>query len=74
MLIALAVVVLPMLLGGRPDSDGQESQQIELPQQPPELDFETRRYPIGEQAPSRQPDSTPPVVKPLPSPGSSPDL
>ena len=47
-LIALAVVVLPMLLGGRPESDVQETQTIELPPQPSELDFQTRRYPIGE--------------------------
>lgn len=46
-LIALAVIVLPMLLGGRPENGGQESQKIELPPQPSELDFETRRYPIA---------------------------
>jgi DedD protein len=68
-LIALAVIVLPMLLGGRPGGDPQELQKIELPPQPSELDFETRRYPIGEQAPERQPESTPAVVKPLPTPG-----
>jgi len=42
------VVVLPMLLGGRPEEDAQEAQTIELPPQPAELDFETRRFPIGE--------------------------
>jgi DedD protein len=47
-LIALAVVVLPMLLGGRPDEGTQEAQTIELPPQPSELDFQTRRYPVGE--------------------------
>lgn len=47
-LIALAVVVLPMLLGGRPEQAAQQSQKIELPPQPAELDFQTRRYPIGE--------------------------
>ena len=47
-LIALAVVVLPMLLGGRQEPAAQHSQKIELPPQPAELDFETRRYPIGE--------------------------
>ncbi len=47
-LIALAVVVLPMLLGGRPEQAAQQSQRIELPPQPAELDFQTRRYPIGE--------------------------
>ncbi len=47
-LIALAVIVLPMLLGGRPEGGAQGPDKIELPQQPPELSFETRRYPIGE--------------------------
>lgn len=47
-LIALAVVVLPMLLGGRPEDGTIETQRIELPPQPGELDFETRRYPLGE--------------------------
>jgi DedD protein len=67
-LIALAVVVLPMLLGGRPDGDAPESQKIELPPQPSELDFETRRYPIGEQVPKPQADRSEAVVKPLPTP------
>jgi DedD protein len=49
-LIALAVVVLPMLLGGRPDGAAQETRKIELPPQPAELDFQTRRYPIGDAA------------------------
>ncbi len=53
-LIALAVIVLPMLLGGRPDGAAPESQKIELPPQPAELDFETRRYPIGETPAPRQ--------------------
>ena len=48
-LIALAVIVLPMLLGGRPEGETQQTRKIELPAQPPELSFETRRYPIGEQ-------------------------
>jgi DedD protein len=67
-LIALAVVVLPMLLGGRPDHSNPESQKIELPPQPAELDFETRRYPIGDQkSPDpRKQETAPP--KPLPSP------
>ena len=55
-LIALAVVVLPMLLGGRPGDKTQQAQKIELPPQPAELDFETRRYPVGEKAPA-SPDS-----------------
>jgi len=55
-LIALAVIVLPMLLGGRPDGENQQTRKIELPAQPPELSFETRRYPIGEQSSGQQAD------------------
>jgi len=72
-LIALAVVVLPMLLGGRPDGEGQETQIIELPPQPPELDFETRRYPIGESPTARDPNVEPQPTRPLPTPGPTPD-
>jgi DedD protein len=72
-LIALAVVVLPMLLGGRPDGDVPESQKIELPPPPSELDFETRKYPIGEQSPKPRTDRSEAVVKPLPSPGLPPE-
>ncbi|MBT8048691.1 MAG: hypothetical protein HKN57_11170 [Xanthomonadales bacterium] len=74
-LIALAVVVLPMLLGGRPDGDSRETQKIELPSQPPELDFETRRYPIGRQDPAPEQDSsqTPAATLPVPEPPSSPE-
>jgi DedD protein len=53
-LIALAVIILPMLLGGRPDGENQQTRKIELPAQPPELSFETRRYPIGEQDTQQQ--------------------
>ena len=56
-LVALAVVILPMLLGGQPDSP-QESQPIEIPPRPAELSFETRRFPIGEQ-PADQPSVLP---------------
>lgn len=58
-LIALAVVVLPMLLGGRQDRAAQETRKIELPPQPAELDFQTRRYPIGDAAvaPQAAPDA-----------------
>jgi DedD protein len=52
-LIALAVIVLPMLLGGRPEGETQQTRKIELPAQPPEISFETRRYPIGEQSPEQ---------------------
>lgn len=53
-LIALAIIVLPMLLGGRPEGETSQTRKIELPAQPPELSFETRRYPIGEQGPEQQ--------------------
>ena len=71
-LIALAVVVLPMLLGGRPDGDAKESQKIELPPQPSQLDFETRKYPIGAPAPKPQADRSEAVEKPLPTPATLP--
>lgn len=67
-LIALAVIVLPMLLGGRPESSVSESQKIELPPQPAKLDFETRRYPIGETPPALQRQADEQPAKPLPSP------
>jgi len=51
-LIALAVIVLPMLLGGRPDNP-QETQSIEVPPKPSELSFETRRFPVAGQDPDR---------------------
>jgi DedD protein len=74
-LIALAVIVLPMLLGGRPEGSIAESQKIELPPQPAELDFETRRYPIGESPPAAAPppprEAAVPAAKPLPTPGST---
>jgi DedD protein len=53
-LIALAVIVLPMLLGGRPEGESQQTRPIEIPAQPPELSFETRRYPIGDQGAEQQ--------------------
>jgi DedD protein len=49
-LIALAIIVLPMLLSGRQDGARHEPKKIELPPQPQELSFDTRRYPVGEHA------------------------
>jgi len=46
-LIILAVIVLPMLLGGRSGTLKQESRQIEMPDRPDELSIETRRFPVG---------------------------
>jgi DedD protein len=48
-LIALAVIVLPMLLSGRPENGMQQSQKIELPPRPEEVNFETRRFPVGDE-------------------------
>lgn len=45
-LIALAVIILPMIFGGRPSGDGAEARSIELPTEPPDLEFETRRFPV----------------------------
>jgi DedD protein len=69
-LIALAVIVLPMLLGGRPEGTMAESQKIELPPQPAELKFETRRFPVGEspQGRTETPVEAQPT-RPLPAPG-----
>lgn len=76
-LVALAVVVLPMLLGGQPETP-QGSRQIEIPPKPTELNFETRRFPIGDQAPdepSEVPDdartpATPPANAGQPDPAA----
>ena len=73
-LIALAVVVLPMLLGGRPDDETSEAKKIELPAQPSSLDFETRRYPIGEQPSAPSPDRAETTAKPLPLPKTEPKV
>lgn len=65
-LVALAVVVLPMLLGGETRAP-QEARTIELPPKPRELSFETRRFPIGEQAPEQAtvlPPPPEPVLQP----------
>ncbi len=46
-LIILAVIVLPMLLSGRSDTLNTESRRIQLPAEPEELSFKTRRFPVG---------------------------
>ena len=69
-LIALAVIVLPMLLGGRPEGSIAQSRKIEIPAQPEDLDFETRRFPVGEK-PGVTP--VPDTPRPLPSPTRSGD-
>ena len=48
-LIALAVILVPMLLDGQPPGTVQQTQIIELPPRPEELNFETRRFPLANQ-------------------------
>jgi len=50
-LIALAVIFLPMLLDGN-GQDSMSGKMIEIPERP-EVQFKTRRLPIGEQAVQR---------------------
>lgn len=57
-LIAMAVVVLPMLLGGRPEPGQQTSEQIELPARPDGTAFETRRFPLVEEVATNPTAST----------------
>jgi len=45
-IIALAVIVLPMLLSGRPEGGSEQSPKMEIPPRPDELAFETRRFPV----------------------------
>ena len=66
-LIALAVVVLPMLLGGRPEGDAVKTTRIEVSEPPPETDFTVRRYPVGEQGGVETPPP-PPAKLDLPAP------
>jgi DedD protein len=58
-LIILAVIVLPMLLGGRSETLKQESRKIEVPPRPDELSLETRRFPVG------VPNRPEPAVQPV---------
>lgn len=65
-LLALAVVVLPMLLGGAPDAL-QDSRPIDLPPKPQELTFDTRRFPVGQQ----EPDAPSVLAQQSPAPSPS---
>lgn len=67
-LIALAVIVLPMIFGGRPATEGSGPSEIEIPAAPPDLEFETRRFPVGDQS---VPQSE---SRPATQPASQPDL
>ena len=70
-LIAFAVVVLPMLFGGRPDSGSPGATRIEIEESPEAVQFETRRFPIGEApAPKPETDGEPPALE-LPAPPRS---
>jgi DedD protein len=51
-LIALGVILLPMLLSGQPELQN-ETARIEVPEKPPELSIETRRFPVGERGPAQ---------------------
>jgi len=66
-LIALAVIVLPMLLGGRPDPGQQTTEKIELPARPDGTAFETRRFPLVEEV-AQDPAATEGTVQTLPEP------
>jgi len=54
-IIALAVIVLPMLLSGRPESGSGQSQKMEIPPRPDELSFETRHFPVTDAAEESRP-------------------
>jgi len=60
-LIALAVIVLPMLLGGRPEAGQQQAEPIELPARPDGVVIETRRFPLADAGttPQKQARSAP---------------
>ncbi len=66
-LIALAVIILPMLLSGQVEPT-QQAAPIELPTRPKALDFETRRFPIGTPVPDRPSvvPEQPPASLPMP--------
>ena len=65
-LIAMAVVVLPMLLGGRPEPGQQKSEQIELPARPDGTAFETRRFPLVEEVATNPSAATTAAEPPMP--------
>jgi len=72
-LIALAVIVLPMLLSGRPEGASQYTQKIELPPRPDELTFETRRFPVTDGQGASQTDESREMQTgtPMPEPDQS---
>lgn len=56
-LILLGVILLPMLLSGQPEFSN-ETRSIEVPDRPPSLSIETRRFPVGD-GPTDQPSKVP---------------
>jgi DedD protein len=67
-LIALAVIVLPMLLGGRPDAGEQQVEPIELPARPDGVPFETRRFPLADAGTTPQKQANPAAEEHQPAP------
>jgi cell division septation protein DedD len=67
-LIAFAVVVLPMLFGGRQDSDSPGAARIEIEEKPEAIQFETRRFPIGEAPQADSAIESEPAPLELPAP------
>jgi len=68
-LIALAVVVLPMLLGGRPESGTAKTTRIEIAEPPQETQFGTRRFPVAAEPSAAAPadGSATPLELPAPA-------
>ena len=65
-LIALAVIFLPLLLDGD-NRDGQSTQPIEIPERP-DVDFQTRRLPVGDHSQADTPESPQPQAQEQQSP------
>lgn len=80
-IIALAVIVLPMLLSGRPEGGSEQSQKMEIPTRPDELAFETRRFPVTDAVEESRPggnsgagsESAPQALPALPAAKTTPD-
>ncbi len=69
-LIALAVIFLPLLLDGE-NHNGQTTQAIEIPERP-DVDFKTRRLPIGDHGQVREPHDDAVQTSAQPQSSSSP--
>ncbi len=80
-IIALAVIVLPMLLSGRPEGGPEQSQKMEIPPRPDELAFETRRFPVTDAVEESRPggnasagsETAPQALPALPAAKTTPD-